>query len=164
MTKKGVDFHLHLGGPPENIRTAKYINKMMDTLSDQVTYHGEISSNNKNEFYSAIDIFLFPSEYKNEAQPNVLFEANAFGVPVISLAIGCISSDVNCTNGFLFRNQSEFSDLAPELIEKLSQNKENLMLLKKTTLDRIKCDKEEAEKSHKQLISQLLSFAETYNK
>lgn len=49
---------------------------------------------NKARFFNDIDVFVFLTTYLNEAQPTVLFEAMAHGIPVISYDRGCIRSQV----------------------------------------------------------------------
>lgn len=54
-------------------------------------YRGPVYGAAKQEFFSAIDILLFPTRYVNEAEPIVILEAISGGIPVVATARGCIS-------------------------------------------------------------------------
>jgi glycosyltransferase involved in cell wall biosynthesis len=56
------------------------------------------------EFLAQVDVFLFPSRYRHEAQPLVILEAQAAGARVVATNVGCVSSmlrsaDVATTSG-----------------------------------------------------------------
>lgn len=51
---------------------------------------GPVQGQAKRTFYQRIDLLLFPSRYLHEAEPMVLLEAMAHGVPVIAADRGCI--------------------------------------------------------------------------
>ena len=58
--------------------------------STNVEVKGPLYGEAKTQFYSDIDIFLFPTRYQNEAEPVVIHEALASGVFVIANDRGCI--------------------------------------------------------------------------
>ena len=53
----------------------------------------------KAKFFRDTDIVLFPSSYANEAQPMVIFEALANGVPVLATTVGYIAEQLTGTLG-----------------------------------------------------------------
>jgi glycosyltransferase involved in cell wall biosynthesis len=63
-------------------------------LGDRLAYRGALYGEAKAKFFADIDVFVFLTTYLNEAQPTVLFEAMAQGIPVISYDRGCIASQV----------------------------------------------------------------------
>jgi glycosyltransferase involved in cell wall biosynthesis len=58
-----------------------------------VEYRGALSPAEKEIFFRDIDVFLFPSRYKNELAPAVVWESLLRGVPVITYGVGCLSED-----------------------------------------------------------------------
>jgi len=55
---------------------------------------GPVYGEDKSQFWKMTDVFVFPTQYANEAEPLVLWEALAAGVPVISYSRGCIASQL----------------------------------------------------------------------
>lgn len=56
-------------------------------------WRGPLHGEGKSRFFDSIDVFLFPTRYRPEAQPFVLLEAEAAGIPVIAFGRGCIAGD-----------------------------------------------------------------------
>ena len=79
------------------------------------------------EFFSAIDLFVFPTRYPAESLPNVVIESLAYQIPVISTDIGEIPNMLSSKEGYagiiLSKN---FNDR--ELIENLRNEIENLLV------------------------------------
>ncbi|MEY9762072.1 glycosyltransferase involved in cell wall biosynthesis [Bradyrhizobium ottawaense] len=63
-------------------------------LGTSLEYLGPLFGKAKEDFYNDIDLFVFPTEYANEAQPTVLFEAQAAGNRIVSFNRGCISDQL----------------------------------------------------------------------
>ena len=55
-----------------------------------MTYHGPLHGGPKAAFYRSLDLFLFPTNFAQEAAPNVIFEAAEAGVPSLSVDRACI--------------------------------------------------------------------------
>jgi glycosyltransferase involved in cell wall biosynthesis len=55
-----------------------------------VRYAGPVYGDAKREFLDSLDVLLFPTTYPNEAEPLVILEAIAAGIPVIAWDRGCI--------------------------------------------------------------------------
>jgi glycosyltransferase involved in cell wall biosynthesis len=60
----------------------------------EVEYLGPVYEEKKDAFFRSIDILLFPTKYRNEAEPLTLLEAMRERVPVIAANRGCIRSMV----------------------------------------------------------------------
>jgi glycosyltransferase involved in cell wall biosynthesis len=64
-----------------------------------VCYLGPVFNGDKINFFKSIDLLLFPTLYKNEAEPLILYEAMRFSVPVIAYGRGCISEILSEDSG-----------------------------------------------------------------
>lgn len=79
---------------------------------------GPVSAASKQDFFDGIDVFLFPSRYRNETEPLVVLEAMAQGVPVVASALGCIPEML--PHGFAFAlsgNQAADAEMMADAIE-----------------------------------------------
>lgn len=83
-----------LAGPPQSDEAAEAIKRACCELGARLDYRGPVYGAAKDDFFRAIDVFVFPTRYANEAQPTVVFEALAYGIPVLSFDRGCIRSQV----------------------------------------------------------------------
>jgi glycosyltransferase involved in cell wall biosynthesis len=90
LRARGVDVELRLAGPAENEETAALIAAAESELGERLRYVGRLGGEAVRRFYQEIDIFLFPTYYRHEAEPLVVIDALAAGVPVIASDRGCI--------------------------------------------------------------------------
>lgn len=90
LVDKGQSVSLHLGGP--------LCDESSELLS-QVAHDGQLDINTtgpiygfeKKAFLTDLDLLLFPSNYVNEADPLVVWEALLTGTPVVSTNVGCLA-------------------------------------------------------------------------
>ena len=148
----GVDFSLVVAGPTESIEVDDYMRQMLHDFSLYVKYVGFVSGSEKTNFFECIDLLLFPSLYRNEAQPNVLFEAAAFGVPALAIDIGCIGGDLDTGSGYIFKDAAHFARGAHKIVAELAANPFNLARLQESTLRNI----QEKSKASRQAYLSLL--------
>lgn len=68
------------------------------TRQKEVTHIGPVYGEKKQQFYRDIDVLLFPTKYKNEAEPVTILEAQQLGVAVLAASRGCIGGMIegNC--------------------------------------------------------------------
>lgn len=91
LKRRKIDFTLDIAGAEGDVSScdlSQAIRKL--NLSDHCHYHGPVNADIRAKLLSNANIFLFPSRYPNEAQPLVVLEAMAVGVPVITTAIGTL--------------------------------------------------------------------------
>ncbi|MGB6307472.1 MAG: glycosyltransferase [Steroidobacteraceae bacterium] len=100
LKNHGVAYRAHIAGPlsPDAQET---FHKLLDA-ADDVEYVGPIYGVEKERFYQQLDIFLFPTNYANEAEPLVVYEAMRRGVFVIACDRGAISEMLRNGAGIAF--------------------------------------------------------------
>lgn len=75
-----------IAGPPPPQAT------LAAQLVPPINYLGPVYDEAKRDFLSTLDAFMFPTRYANEAEPLVVLEALAAGVPVLATRRGCLTS------------------------------------------------------------------------
>lgn len=93
LNARGLDFEAVLAGPVNDPDAAKQVAGAVAEM-DNLTHIGPVYGEDKARFLASLDLFVFPTDYGNEAQPIVLYEAMANGVPVVSINRGCIKAQV----------------------------------------------------------------------
>lgn len=91
------DIILDVAGPALTADMQQVIADTQDELGDAFIYHGPVYGPQKAAFFRGLDVFLFPTRYVNEAQPLVVLEALAAGIPVLATNRGCIAEDVGAS-------------------------------------------------------------------
>lgn len=84
---------LVVAGVPVSEEQAARVREEVEALGGR--YMGTVDDHSRPEFFSDLDILLFPSTYRNEAYPLVLVEALRSGVPVLATDVGCIRSMID---------------------------------------------------------------------
>lgn len=115
LAKAGFPVQLTLAGPMAD-RTAKETYERVSKYPDLFKYVGPLDGQAKARFYDDLDVFLFPTRYPHEAQPLVVLEAMAAGVPVIAANRGYIAELLgDC--GKLVSGSDEFAVVAFEQLK-----------------------------------------------
>jgi glycosyltransferase involved in cell wall biosynthesis len=73
-----------LAGRPLGSGNAARLTALERVLGDRLDYRGEVFGVAKASFFQACDVFVFPTRFSQEAQPNVLYEAMAAGAAIVS--------------------------------------------------------------------------------
>lgn len=118
------DYNLNVGGPVADNKSQSILDSLLSDFPDNVKYFGSVYGGDKEAFLGGVDVFVFPTDYSNEAQPNVLFEAMAAGCMVISTARGCISGDVISAIGRVFEYEN-YVDMACDFLSSLETSELN---------------------------------------
>jgi glycosyltransferase involved in cell wall biosynthesis len=107
-------------------------------FEDNITYHGEIKPNNKDEYeiLSQYDIFIFPTEYQGECLPGALIDCYIAGLAVIASNWKYAKEYINDgKNGYIFeyKNYEDMYNKTIRLIksDKLEEFKEKSIELSK---------------------------------
>ena len=111
LSAQHADVMLVVAGPIVGAAMQQIIDAARRRFGDAFDYRGAVYGAEKTRFFHDIDVLLFPSRYPNEAQPLVVLEALAHGVPVIATARGCIPDDLT-RGGIVVYPESAFVDAA----------------------------------------------------
>ena len=68
---------------------------MVDAVAGETgfEYRGMVTGQRKEDFFRDIDVFIFPTRYRNELSPLVVVEATLRGIPVITYGVGCLAQN-----------------------------------------------------------------------
>ena len=113
---------LYLAGPATSEYVQEEIKRAKDALGENLEYLGPLYGENKDKFYSDIDYFIFPSQYKNEAEPLVVLEALSAGVPVIASQIGCITDDIGYSGGISLSIDEAFKSNVKDYLNQIEKD------------------------------------------
>jgi glycosyltransferase involved in cell wall biosynthesis len=85
----------------------------------RIDYVGPVYGSDKSAFMQSLDVLLFPTSYRNEAEPLVLLEAMSSGIPVIAWERGCITEMLGACElqSASISRESSFVDAAVGKIE-----------------------------------------------
>jgi glycosyltransferase involved in cell wall biosynthesis len=117
LRAKGLPVRLVLAGPARSKDVAALIDRARNEFGDAVVYCGAVHGEDKWAFFREIDIFLFPTRYKIEAQPVVVLEALSFGRPVIAYGRGCIPGMIGTEGGQVIDVDDPFVSQAVSILE-----------------------------------------------
>ncbi len=90
-TRLGLADKVTLAGPTSGARERGLVEQAV--VAGYAEYLGPLASNEKDLFFRQADVFLFPSLYRNELAPYVVWEALLNGVPVITYRVGCLTQE-----------------------------------------------------------------------
>lgn len=110
LVQNARNVHLHIAGPCIDKQAEAALSSFLLEYPHCATYWGSVDNITKWNFYAAVDLFLFPSRYANEAEPLVIDEALAAGCQVLASRRGCVSSDAYSEPWVHLHN----SDASPE--------------------------------------------------
>ncbi len=83
-----------------------------------VAYLGPVYGHQKKVFFSRLNVFVFPTDYINEAEPVTLWEAMSAGALIVAKPRGCIADMVTPEIGQVFE-KDRFVSAAAAYIEQL---------------------------------------------
>jgi glycosyltransferase involved in cell wall biosynthesis len=86
------DARAALAGPAAAESDRARIDALTREFPGRATYHGALPHEDVAAFLGGLDLFLFPSRYRHEAEPLVVLEALAAGTPVLAYDVGCLGS------------------------------------------------------------------------
>lgn len=111
VQSRGLPARASLAGPFDDRGTEEEVRARLSTM-DIVDYVGPKYGEAKELFFSGIDVFVFPSQHRSEAEPIVIHEAMSRGIPVLAYGRGCISEIVSPDSGLVIDPAVPFAPMA----------------------------------------------------
>jgi len=130
-TRRGLDIHGVLAGPALNLEVEAYLRAALARNQDRLKWVGPVAGAAKEEFFQAIDLFVFPTKYRSEAYPLVLVEALERGLPILSVERGCIGAFSEYRSARILKPDEEFLPNALEWLHGLAADSSHLAAMKK---------------------------------
>lgn len=117
LRNQGCVFDAVLAGPVSGDGVQTYIDKF--SSHSGFKYLGPVYEEKKEEFFKQVDIFVFPSQYKNEAEPLVLYEAASYGARLVVTDTGCLADVANVLGGHALKIDECLEDGLQSLVSML---------------------------------------------
>ena len=108
LATAGVSVSARLAGPVSDPGLKSRIATLRGREPERFRYLGPIYGSEKKAFFDSLDVFVFPTRYRNEAQPLVLIEALRSGCVLVALTRGCIACDHARAGGLLASDPKTF--------------------------------------------------------
>jgi glycosyltransferase involved in cell wall biosynthesis len=118
------DVCLTVFGAPTDTRSRDLLSGAKMRFPDRLRHVDATDRTAVWDFYGSIDLFLFPSRYRNEAAPLVVLEALAAGVPVVASDLGCIPSQLSPELAGLVTSPDRFGSLVSEVVTSMLQDRD----------------------------------------
>ena len=117
LAARHPDLRFAVAGPVTGETARRRLDRMQQAIGARFTYHGPVSGPDKQRFFAETDLFIFPTIYRLEAQPNVLYEAMAGGCVIVSTRHACIPDMLEGAPHRLVDIGPDLADDALEAIE-----------------------------------------------
>jgi glycosyltransferase involved in cell wall biosynthesis len=135
LSRRGIAYSASIAGPVSAPAQRRFDELLAG--SSNVQYVGAVYGAAKVQFYENLDIFIFPTNYVNEAEPLVVFEALRSGVHVIACNRGAIPEMLDNGAGLVFARDDLVEAAAAE-IEKFSRQRAALARAQELSLEQAK--------------------------
>ncbi len=139
LNQCGVEYRAHVAGPVAS-EARQTFDKLLAAAKD-VEYVGPLYGAQKERFYRQLDVFLFPTNYANEAEPLVIYEAMRQGVHVMACDRGSIAEMLGNGAGLAFPREHMVESAAAH-IAKFDDDRQALLAAKRLSVQqaqRVRC-------------------------
>lgn len=120
----GLCDRLILAGPSGNSQDEADIRRAV--AAGFAEYWGPLSAEQKSTFFGQVDVFIFPTRYRNELSPLVVWEALAHGVPVVAYRTACITQSAIGEHNLVLDPAVKFVEAALARLEHWTASPEGL--------------------------------------
>lgn len=140
---------------PEN---AARLTKLEQSLGDQLEYVGEVFGSAKAEFYRRCDVFVFPTRFTQEAQPNVLYEAMAAGAAIVSTRWAGVPWVIEDSVSRTIEARPDNADKLVEAVDDLLRSRDSVQA-RAQQIEAFRSKKADADARYTQFIRHMLGEA-----
>jgi glycosyltransferase involved in cell wall biosynthesis len=151
----GIDATLTLAGPILEQAVADRMANLTAAHGLSVRHLGPVAGEAKRQFYRDIDLFLFPTNFKQEAAPLVIYEALAAGCPVLATDRGLIAEVVPAAGGVVCARDADFSTAVLGYLREHPWTKEGRDRRAAAIKDWIRAESIESIAQRKELVTRL---------
>ncbi len=116
-----IEARFLIGGPTQDDLTHAKVESLVKR-HESVEYLGPLAGAQKTAFFERIDLLVFPTRYKNEAEPLTILEALASSVPVMANDRGCICAMLPDQDHLCVATPDAFASEAAQLTAALRQD------------------------------------------
>lgn len=152
LADEGLPVRLHLAGPITEQGVEPRLQGLKARFGDRVDWHGPVSGDDKVAFYRGLDVFLFATTHPQEAQPNVVYEALAAGIPVLATPRACIPEMLVGESGACSPTEEGFVDFAVETIRTMSFDSADVDRRRRAILTQLAEDVARSQRQYKGLL------------
>lgn len=155
LLDQDMDAELVLAGPSPTPKDASDLAAVLRESNGRVTHLGAVQDADKERFFQRIDVFLFPTRYRNESFGIVAAEAMAHGVPVIAYRAGCLDAAWVGGGGLVLDPDSHFSSSAATQIQSWVDDHEAFSVATKEAFERANAARLEGSRATSALVDRL---------
>lgn len=127
LTQQGFRVKGRIAGPVDDAIKDMFFSMLKG--QQEIEYVGPVYDDKKEAYFRSIDMLLFPTRYRNEAEPLTILEALRDGIPVIAANRGCIRSIINAQPGGACPEIDHFVEEASEYIKSVLNGSNSLQAL-----------------------------------
>jgi len=146
---------LYLAGPALEPRVRERIENLRTAHAGRVFYAGPLYGEEKSAFYRHLDVFVFPTQFRQEAQPHVIYEALAAGTCVLATPRGCIPEMLWGARGATSPTDDAYVEFAICTIADISHQAHDAHNRRAAILESLETEVAEAERQYERLYNLL---------
>ncbi|HEY3394447.1 MAG TPA: glycosyltransferase family 4 protein [Lacipirellulaceae bacterium] len=137
LERRGRSVELRLAGPFQTGEAKRMVQRAIQENPGAIDYIGPVYDEAKDDYFTSIDCFLFPS--RSESWGIVLNEAMAAGVPVLACRRGCTSTLVGDGAGVVVDGDKTFVEVAVDRIISWMDNPDQYRAASRAAIQQADC-------------------------
>lgn len=97
--RRALPWRFVMAGPAPSDEVERLVRSAASERGSVLEWLGGVFGTDKAAFFRSIDVLLFPTQYRYEAQPNVVLEALCAGALVLATDVGCVKDSLGRWGG-----------------------------------------------------------------